>query len=110
MKVRIRSFSERGVGFGTSGVRATVEALTDEVCFAYAAAEGHPERSLRLAGAAAALRQSVGAPPNSAERERLEKCLIAARVAVSTTAGSAAWMEGFAMPPEKAIAHALSPE
>jgi hypothetical protein len=80
-------------------------------CFAYAAAaEAHPERSLRLAGAAAALRQSVGAPPNSAERERLEKCLVAARVALSTTAGSAAWMEGFAMPAEKAIAHALSPE
>jgi predicted ATPase len=80
-------------------------------CFAYAAAaEGHPERALRLAGAAAALRQSVGAPPNSAERIRLEKCLVAARVAVSTTAGSAAWMEGFAMPAEKAIAHALSPE
>ena len=38
VQVSIRSFSERGVGFGTSGVRATVEALTDEVCFAYAAA------------------------------------------------------------------------
>ena len=37
-QVCIQSFSERGVGFGTSGVRATVEALTDEVCFAYAAA------------------------------------------------------------------------
>ncbi|HEX7624797.1 MAG TPA: phosphomannomutase [Anaeromyxobacteraceae bacterium] len=37
-QVSIRSLSERGVGFGTSGVRATVEALTDEVCFAYAAA------------------------------------------------------------------------
>jgi phosphomannomutase len=37
-QVSIRSFSNRGVGFGTSGVRATVEALTDEVCFAYAAA------------------------------------------------------------------------
>jgi predicted ATPase len=80
-------------------------------CFAYAAAaEGHPERSLRLAGGAAALRQSVGAPPNTAERDRLEKCLIAARVALSTTAGSAAWMEGFAMPAEKAVAHALSPD
>jgi len=80
-------------------------------CFAYAAAaEGQPERSLRLAGAAAALRQSVGAPPNPAERARLEKCIVAARLAVSTSAGSAAWMEGFAMPPEKAIGHALSAE
>ena len=38
VQVSIRSCSDRGVGFGTSGVRATVEALTDEVCFAYAAA------------------------------------------------------------------------
>ena len=38
VQVSIRSFAERGVGFGTSGVRATVAALTDEVCFAYAAA------------------------------------------------------------------------
>jgi phosphomannomutase len=38
MQRLIHSFASRGVGFGTSGVRATVDALTDEVCFAYAAA------------------------------------------------------------------------
>lgn len=38
MQKSIRSYASQGVGFGTSGVRATVEALTDEVCFAYAAA------------------------------------------------------------------------
>jgi phosphomannomutase len=38
MQTSIQSFAAQGVGFGTSGVRATVEALTDRVCFAYAAA------------------------------------------------------------------------
>ncbi|HYM06492.1 MAG TPA: protein kinase [Terriglobales bacterium] len=78
-------------------------------CFARAAAAEHqPERSLRLAGAAAALRQSVGAPPSPAERDRLEKDLEAARQAVNHTAGATSWMEGWAMPVEKAIAYALS--
>ena len=78
-------------------------------CFACAAAaEAHPERSLRLAGAAAALRQSVGAPPNLAERARLGKSLEVARQALNHTAGSAAWMEGWAMAVEEAIGHALS--
>ncbi|MFO0585857.1 MAG: phosphomannomutase [Anaeromyxobacter sp.] len=38
MELEIRSLAARGVGFGTSGVRATVDALTDDVCYAYAAA------------------------------------------------------------------------
>ncbi|HET9598109.1 MAG TPA: phosphomannomutase [Anaeromyxobacteraceae bacterium] len=37
-KVAVRRFAAAGVGFGTSGVRATVDALTDEVSFAYARA------------------------------------------------------------------------
>jgi predicted ATPase len=79
-------------------------------CFACsAAAEHRPERSLRLAGAAAALRETVGAPPTPAERDRLEKNLEAARQAVNHTTGATSWMEGWAMPVEKAIAHALSP-
>ncbi len=80
-------------------------------CFACAAAAEHqPERSLRLAGAAAALRQSVGAPPSPAERDRLEKDLEVPRQAVNHTAGATSWMEGWAMPVEKAIAQALSPD
>jgi predicted ATPase/serine/threonine protein kinase len=80
-------------------------------CFACsAAAQARAERSLRLAGAAAALRQTVGAPLPPAEHARLEKNLEAARQAVSNTAGAAAWMEGWAMPAEKAIAYALSPD
>jgi phosphomannomutase len=36
--VSIRTLAGEGAAFGTSGVRGTVEALTDRVCFAYAAA------------------------------------------------------------------------
>jgi tetratricopeptide (TPR) repeat protein len=78
-------------------------------CFAVtAAADAQPERSLRLAGAAAALRQSVGASLNRAERRRLENNLEPARQALSNTAGTAAWVEGWSMPAEQAIAHALA--
>ena len=38
VQIPIRSLAQGGAGFGTSGVRGTVEALTDRVCFAYAAA------------------------------------------------------------------------
>ena len=38
MQVRVADLSGRGAAFGTSGVRGTVTALTDEVAFAYAAA------------------------------------------------------------------------
>ncbi len=38
VQVAIRSLAQGGAGFGTSGVRGTVEALTDRVCFAYTAA------------------------------------------------------------------------
>ena len=37
-QITIRSLAEAGAGFGTSGVRGTVEALTDRVCYAYTAA------------------------------------------------------------------------
>ncbi|MGC2324467.1 MAG: hypothetical protein WA463_17670, partial [Terriglobales bacterium] len=66
--------------------------------------------SLRLAGAAAALRQMIGVPLASAEQAKLEVSLEPARQAVSNAAGTAAWLEGWAMPVEKAIAEALTAE
>lgn len=79
-------------------------------CFACAAAaQDQPERALRLAGAGAALRQSIGAPLSFADQTRLEAVLDSARQAM-TTSGSAAWLEGWAMPIEKAIEEVLLPE
>jgi tetratricopeptide (TPR) repeat protein len=80
-------------------------------CFACsAAAQFHAERSLRLAGAAAALRQNIGAPLTPAEQVKLEASLESARQAISNTAGATAWLEGWALPVEKAVEEVLVPE
>jgi predicted ATPase len=77
-------------------------------CFACsAAAQGESERSLRLAGAAAALRQGIGAALTAAEQAKLERGLEPARRALTTTAGRTAWLEGWVMPVEKAIEDVL---
>ena len=73
-----------------------------------AAAQSEPERSLRLAGAAAALRQSIGAPLTATEQTKLERGLEPARRALTTTTDRTAWLEGWVMPIEKAVEDALS--
>jgi predicted ATPase/DNA-binding winged helix-turn-helix (wHTH) protein len=75
-----------------------------------AAAQLEAERSLRLAGAATALRQNIGAPLPPAEQAKLEASLHPARQALTHTVGTTAWLEGQALPVEKAIAEALTPE
>jgi predicted ATPase/serine/threonine protein kinase len=80
-------------------------------CFACSAAvQLEAERSLRLAGAAAALRQVIGAPLTPAEQAKLEAGLHPARQALTNTAGEAAWLEGWALTAEKAIEQVLTPE
>ena len=68
------------------------------------------ERSLRLAGSAAALRQNIGTPLTPAEQVKMEAALDPPRQALSNTAGTTAWLEGWAMPLEKAIEDVLTPE
>jgi len=78
-------------------------------CFACsAAAQLHTERSLRLAGAAAALRQNIGAPLTPADQAKLESSLDAARHAISNTTGTTAWLEGWALPIEKTMEEVLA--
>jgi predicted ATPase len=80
-------------------------------CFACsAAAQLEAERSLRLAGAAAALRQNIGAPLTPAEQAKLESSLHPARRALTNTADVTAWLEGWALPVDKAIEEVLMPE
>jgi tetratricopeptide (TPR) repeat protein len=80
-------------------------------CFAsLAAAQLDAERSLRLAGAAAALRQNIGTPLTPAEQAKLEAMLDPARQALTNTASATAWLEGWAMPIEKAIEQAHAPD
>jgi predicted ATPase len=80
-------------------------------CFACsAAAQLQAERSLRLAGAAAAVRQNIGAPLTPAEQVKLEASLHLARQALSNTAGVAAWLEGWTLPVEKVVEEVLMPD
>ena len=80
-------------------------------CFACsAAAQLQPERSLRLAGAAAALRQNIGAPLTSAEQVKLEANLNMSRRTLTNTAGTTAWFEGWTAPVDKAIKEVLVSE
>src|SRR6266446_6495321 len=77
-------------------------------CFAcVAAAQYHSERALRLAGAAAALRQNIGAPLTPAEKAKLEANLKCTRPGLSETSSTAAWLEGWELPVERAIEEAL---
>ncbi len=80
-------------------------------CFACAAAaQVDAERSLRLAGAAAALRQNIGAPLTPTEQAKLEASLGPARQAMTNTEGTTIWLQGWALPVEKAIEEVLMPE
>jgi len=77
-------------------------------CFACSASiQFQAERSLRLAGAAAALRQNIGVPLTPVEQAKLEAHLGPARYALANTSGATAWLEGWGMPLEKAIEKAI---
>ncbi|MGC2170138.1 MAG: protein kinase [Candidatus Sulfotelmatobacter sp.] len=88
--------------------RGVARLLECSACLA--ATQLDAERSLRLAGAAAALRQNIGAPLTPAEQAKLEASLHAARKALTDTVGTKAWLEGWALPVEKAVEEVLMPE
>jgi non-specific serine/threonine protein kinase len=73
-----------------------------------AAARGRPADAVGLAGAAAALRESMGAPLSPSERAASERWLAPARGALGGLASALAWAEGRATSPEQAVARALS--
>jgi predicted ATPase len=77
-------------------------------CFSItAAAQSRPEQSLRLAGAAAALRMHIGSPLIPAEQSRLDKQLESARNMLTNAAGLEAWSSGWEMSLEEAVDEAL---
>jgi tetratricopeptide (TPR) repeat protein len=87
------------------GIAKTLDAFAGS-----AALRSQPQRALRLAGAAAALRHALGAVLLPPEQARLEKDLEPARAALDNAEGSAAWMEGWGMPLEEAIREAADGE
>lgn len=66
-----------------------------------------PERAARLWGAAAALREEVGAPLSISEREEYDRETAVARESLGEEAFTAAWAAGRAMTLEQAIACVL---
>ena len=77
---------------------------------ALAAGSGEAERALRMAGAAAALRQQIGAPLTAAEQAKMEASLRSAREALSSEKRAAAWSEGWNVSTERALEEALQVE
>jgi hypothetical protein len=67
-----------------------------------------PERAARLLGAAAALREVLGAPVPAREREDHNRAVAALRTALGETAFAEDWTAGEALPVEKAVAEALT--
>jgi tetratricopeptide (TPR) repeat protein len=90
--------------------------LGDQTAIAYliedyaglAAAEARHQKALQLAGFAAALRESIGAPLPPSEQARVDRMIAPARQALPDPAGKAEWEAGRALGLEQAIELALS--
>ena len=76
---------------------------------ALAAAEDRPERALRLAGAATALREPMGVPLPSDWRGDLDRYLAPARARLGAAAGEI-WTAGRSLAIDRAIVEACSPD
>ncbi len=68
------------------------------------------ERSVRLWGAAAALRRIINSPLTPNEQEQQERTMTTARQILGEDSFARAWAEGSALTPEQAIAVALEEE
>lgn len=103
-----RSFYEESmVIFGELGdIRGVIRLLEGFVKLAIV--EDQPERALRLAGAANALRKEHGVPLSPVEQLRLQQTLEPIRQSLEMPIQTASWNAGEAMSVEKAIEYALS--
>lgn len=84
------------------GLARTLEGLA---CLALA--RGFAARALRLAAAAAHLRQTIGAPLPKAEQLKLDQMLLPAWNSLCDAEGTEAWAEGARMSAEQAIQYSL---
>ncbi|GAA1591967.1 hypothetical protein GCM10009678_87770 [Actinomadura kijaniata] len=80
-----------------------------ELFAALAAHEGDPARAVRIAGAADAFREAAGVPASPGSGARREALLERIRADLGGPAVEQLWSEGRALPPDRAIAHALEP-
>lgn len=82
-------------------------AFSFELSAQLAAARGRARRAFQLAGAAAALRESIGAPLSPSEQERLDRTLNAAAGHLSDDERAASLAGGRSLPLEEAVRIAL---
>jgi predicted ATPase/predicted Ser/Thr protein kinase len=80
------------------GVARQLEALS--LC---AGSQRRYQAAVRLAGAAAAIRQRIGAPAKPLEREKIERTLAQARAGISAEEYAAAWKEGLSAPLDRIL-------
>ena len=85
--------------------RGLARVLEGSACLA--AARGQSARALKLAAAAAHLRQLISAPLPQAEQSKLEQNLSSAWKALGEAEGKRAWAEGSALSIESAIQYSL---
>jgi tetratricopeptide (TPR) repeat protein len=85
--------------------RGMARVLEGLACLALA--RGNPARALKLAGAAAHIRQSIGAPLPPSEQARLREALDPAWATLNQASGKDAWSEGYALGMEQAIQYSL---
>ena len=85
--------------------RGMARALEGSACLAVA--QGHSERALKLAAAAAHLRQLISAPLHQGEQSKLDQMLAPAWKSIGEENAKRAWAEGSALSLEKAIAYSL---
>jgi tetratricopeptide (TPR) repeat protein len=72
-----------------------------------AALKGDADRSLTLAGAAAAVRRTIGTPLPGPQHRRLQVTLDAMRQRLEPQQAGAAWMQGWSLSPDDAVALAF---
>jgi non-specific serine/threonine protein kinase len=75
-----------------------------------AAGQEQPERAVRLWAAAEVLREAIGSPLPSNQREEYNRNLAVVREALGAEAFAALWGEGRQMTLEEAVAYALQEE
>jgi hypothetical protein len=86
----------------------TLELVRSLEGLAGASVEAHPERTVRMAGTASALRDGLAAVHYPWERARFDCWLEEAHSVLGQEAYTVAWTKGRGMPVEQAIAQALS--
>jgi predicted ATPase/DNA-binding winged helix-turn-helix (wHTH) protein len=85
--------------------RGIARAMEASACVALE--QGHGERALKLAAAAAGLRRSISAPLPQAEQFKLDQTLLRAWNSLAEADGKRAWAEGSEMNLESAIQYSL---